>query len=211
MISATKDAGSIWSVGDEKVYTTKGGGMYSPRDVVVEIVGFNHDDLASGGKAGISIACKGVPSELMLYDSSDYIDTNLYNALDLDEGSIGQEIPDEMRAVIKPVIKKCSSGYVISTYNLYLWPFSITEIFGDGKNVDGMVFSGEGARYPIFTSQESVKKKQDTDGVLGEYMAYFMRSLKSTQQVMYVTENGDVSYQLTNYHPQKGVTYGFCV
>ena len=211
MISATKDADSVWSVGDTKTFTTKGGGMYSPRDVVVEIIGFNHDDLSSGGKAGISIACKGVPSEIMLYDSGDYIDTNIYEALDLDEGSVGQEIPNEMRAVIKPVVKKCSSGYVISTYNLYLWPFSITEIFGDGKNVDGMVFSGEGARYPVFTSQESVKKKKDTNGVLGEYTAYFMRSLKSTQQVMYVTETGDVSYQITNDHPQKGVAYGFCV
>lgn len=211
LISSTKDADSIWSVGDTKTFTTKGGGMYSPRDVVVEIIGFNHDDLSSDGKAGISIACKGVPSEIMLYNSGDYDDTNIYEALDLDEGSIGQQIPDEMRAVIKPVVKKCSSGYVISTYNLYLWPFSITEIFGDGKNVDGMVFSGEGTRYPVFTSQESAKKKKDTDGVLGEYMAYFMRSLKSTQQVMYVTENGDVSYQLTNDHPQKGVTYGFCV
>lgn len=211
MISATKDADSIWSVGDTKTFTTKGEGMISARNVLIEIIGFNHDDLASGGKAGISIACKGVPSEIMLYDSRDYIDTNIYEALDIDGGSIGQEIPDEMRAVIKPVVKKCSSGNVISTYDLYLWPFSITEIFGDGKVVDGMSFSGQGAKYPVFTSQESVKKKKDTDGVLGEYTAYFMRSLKNTQQVMYVTETGDVSYQNTNDHPQKGVTYGFCV
>lgn len=154
-------AASVFKVGDEKQITLTTGEI-----VTMVILGFDHDDLASGGgKAGITLGTKNslATSYAMNSASKTYDGNSGYNAggwLNSDMRNttmplIKGYLPSEVQDVIKTVKKKTSKGTQLSTLletedDLFL--FSQEEVMGTinlgttGQNS----FSGEGIQYEYF-------------------------------------------------------------
>lgn len=154
-------AASVFKVGDEKQITLTTGEV-----VTMVILGFDHDDLASGGgKAGITLGTKNslATSYAMNSASKTYDGNSGYNAggwLNSDMRNttmplIKGYLPSEIQDVIKTVKKKTSKGTSLSTLletedDLFL--FSQEEVMGTinytttGQNS----FSGEGTQYEYF-------------------------------------------------------------
>ena len=101
-IAAASEAGvaaSTWSVGDTKNITVGG------ETLTVEIVGFNHDDLASGGKAGITFGLKNLMANTRQMNSSNtnaggFTGSDMYDWL---QGTLLNSLPSDLRAVLKSV------------------------------------------------------------------------------------------------------------
>lgn len=162
-IKAVSEAGlasSLWNVGDEKQITLTTG-----ETVTMVILGFDHDDLASGGKAGITLGTKNclATSYVMNSASKTYDGNSGYNAggwLNSDMRNttmplIKGYLPSEVKNVIKTVKKKTSKGTLLSTLletNDELFLFSLEEVMGTinysttGQNS----FAGEGTQYEYF-------------------------------------------------------------
>lgn len=159
-LSESGYAASVFKVGDEKQITLTTGEV-----VTMVILGFDHDDLASGGKAGITLGTKNslATAYAMNSASKTYDGNSGYNAggwLNSDMRNttmplIKGYLPSEVQDVIKTVKKKTSKGTTLSTLletedDLFL--FSQEEVMGTinysttGQNS----FSGEGTQYEYF-------------------------------------------------------------
>lgn len=160
-LSEAGRAASVFNVGDEKQITLATGEV-----VTMVILGFDHDDLVSGGgKAGITLGTKNslATSYAMNPASKTYDGNSGYNAggwLNSDMRNttmplIKGYLPSEVQDVIKTVKKKTSKGTKLSTLletedDLFL--FSQEEVMGTinysttGQNS----FSGEGTQYEYF-------------------------------------------------------------
>lgn len=152
-IAAASEAGvaaSTWSVGDTKNITVGG------ETLTVEIVGFNHDDLASGGKAGITFGLKNLMANTRQMNSSNtnaggFTGSDMYDWL---QGTLLNSLPSDLRAVLKSVNKKTSAGSQSSTINtnaMKIFLFSEIEIFGSVTYSK----SGEGSQYSRFATTSS--------------------------------------------------------
>lgn len=165
-------AASVFKVGDEKQITLTTG-----ETVTMVILGFDHDDLASGGKAGITLGTKNslATSYAMNSASKTYDGNSGYNAggwLNSDMRNttmplIKGYLPSEVQAVIKTVKKKTSKGTKLSTLletedDLFL--FAQEEVMGTinytttGQNS----FSGEGTQYEYFKNATIPKPTSGT-------------------------------------------------
>ena len=151
-ISAMGIASAFWKVGDEKeVELTTG------EKITMVILGFNHDDLTAGGKAGITFGMKNCLATNYAMNSSS---TNAGGWKSSQMRTSTMEtlyglLPAEVKAVIKPVDKKTSAGSSSSTIDTTsdkLFLFSQEEVMGTinytttGQNS----FSGEGSQYEYF-------------------------------------------------------------
>ena len=136
-ISASGEAENTFAVGDTKEITYNGSTMQ------LMIAGFNHDDLADGsGKAGISIVFNNLTTNKVTRSKA----TDEYNSYDKlsayinrnSSASVWYYLPETLKAVIKPVIKryvpesKTSSGLLTdadtTTISEKLWCLSAGEM-----------------------------------------------------------------------------------
>lgn len=181
----------------------------------IELVDFNHDDLADGsGKASISWIVKEVPSKLVTANQSvtnvggwegsalrTHVKNIIYNAL-----------PDDLKAIVKPVIKKASAGaksteIIESTDSV--WIPAIVEIDGTYTNATTYpVYAQEGSTYAAYTSKNKRIKYNST----GEsYVNYWTRSadVGSVNSFHCVYNNGAISSFGADF--PMGVAFGFCI
>lgn len=145
ILAENGDARNIFSVGDEKTINLTNG-----TEVTLVILGFNHDDLTSGGKAGITIGTK------------ELLPTSYYNAMNGSNTNIGgwndsrmrtstmatilSQLPNDLQEAIKFVDKKTTKGgkttsIITSSDKLFL----LSEVEIDGTEEDG--YTGEGEQY----------------------------------------------------------------
>ena len=206
-IAAASEAGvaaSTWSVGDTKNITVGG------ETLTVEIVGFNHDDLASGGKAGITFGLKNLMANTRQMNSSNtnaggFTGSDMYDWL---QGTLLNSLPSDLRAVLKSVNKKTSAGSQSSTINtnaMKIFLFSEIEIFGSVTYSK----SGEGSQYSRFATASS-RIKYLSNGS-GSADAWWERSPcgYNSNDFCYVGSDGVASnYSASN---SWGVCFGFCV
>lgn len=206
-IAAASEAGvaaSTWSVGDTKNITVGG------ETLTVEIVGFNHDDLASGGKAGITFGLKNLMANTRQMNSSNtnaggFTGSDMYDWL---QGTLLNSLPSDLRAVLKSVNKKTSAGSQSSTINtnaMKIFLFSEIEIFGSVTYSK----SGEGSQYSRFaTASSRIKYLSNGSGSAdswwerspyGNYSGYFC----------YVNSYGGAN--ASSASNSWGVCFGFCV
>lgn len=206
-IAAASEAGvaaSTWSVGDTKNITVGG------ETLTVEIVGFNHDDLASGGKAGITFGLKNLMASIRRMNASKtnnggFTGSEMYSWL---QNTLLPTLPSDLQTVLKSVNKKTSAGsqsLTINTNSMKLFLFSEIEIFGS------TTFSraGEGSQYSYFaTAANRIKYLANGTGSAnwwwersphGNDFNYFCR----------VSSVGNASYNDAN--SAGGVYFGFCV
>lgn len=150
-------AHQVWKVGDtKKIPLTTG------EDIVVEIWGFNHDKLTAGGRAPISFGLKEALATAYRMNAQN---TNVGGWESCEMRTVTLEtiynyLPDEVKAVIKPVDKLTSEGDTsdsIVTTSDKLWLPSHDEVFGTnlGQTNDYMrSFPGEGHQYEYFAEAE---------------------------------------------------------
>ena len=206
-IAAASEAGvaaSTWSVGDTKNITVGG------ETLTVEIVGFNHDDLASGGKAGITFGLKNLMANTRQMNSSNtnaggFTGSDMYDWL---QGTLLNSLPSDLRAVLKSVNKKTSAGSQSSTINtnaMKIFLFSEIEIFGSVTYSK----SGEGSQYSRFATASS-RIKYLSNGS-GSADIWWERSPNGNNSNIFcnVYSNGYANYDYAGY--SGGVCFGFCV
>ena len=175
---------------------------------VVEIIGINHDDLADGsGKAGITFSLQNCLNTLYAMNLTttnvgswrdSYMRSNL-------QTNIFDQLENDLKAVIKPIIKKTSAGdrnsTIVSTVDT-LFLFSESEIFGQASQS----YAGEGNLYFFFTTTaKRIKRLGSTARI------WWLRS-PSTKQgsyFCYVSDKGEPGVSSTA--GESGVAFGFCV
>ena len=206
-IAAASEAGvaaSTWSVGDTKNITVGG------ETLTVEIVGFNHDDLASGGKAGITFGLKNLMANTRQMNSSNtnaggFTGSDMYDWL---QGTLLNSLPSDLRAVLKSVNKKTSAGSQSSTINtnaMKIFLFSEIEIFG----LVTYSKSGEGSQYSRFATASS-RIKYLSNGS-GSANIWWERSPYGNNSDSFCAVNSGGGANYTSANASRGVCFGFCV
>jgi len=217
-ISAAGKAAEKFCIGDEKTET-----LYTGEKVTFVIVGFNHDRLEKGGRAGITFGLKNL------------LDGNYeMNAEYTNEGGwrvskmrnvymqrIFQLLPSELRDYIKPVIKTTGTGGRASedleqtVDKLFL--FSGNEVYGIGEYkefagdeyFDGpeeLAVAGEGAQYPYFIDPENRVRYSR-----GDQVYWWLRSPHFGDDIFfcYVDRGGEM--ECKSAQAREGIRFGFCI
>lgn len=191
-----------FNIGDTKNVTI-GSATY-----VVEIVGFLHDDRVDGsGKAGLTFGLKDCLNTAYQMNSSDTNDGGwgscaLRATL---RGDIWNQLPSDLRGVIKEVTKKTSAGNLSSTINSIsdtLFLFAEKEIFGSTQ----YSVNGEGTQYARFTASNTRIKKRN-----GSATSWWLRSPHSNVRNGFcaLTAQGAAAYGYAS--ESFGVCFGFCI
>lgn len=202
-VSKAGVASQFFSVGDTKNITVNG------ETLTMEIVGFNHDNLTGGGKAGITFGMKHLMKDSRRMNASNtnqggwtgsemysWLTTTCYNGL-----------PADLRSIIRAVDKKTSAGggsSTIKTNSMKIFLFSEKEVGLSSYSV-----TGEGEKYARFTGN-SVRTKKMSNGSGSAYW-WWLRSpgSGSTGSFCSVSSGGAANYNGAG--DTSGVCFGFCV
>lgn len=200
-------ASQLFSVNDTKKLPLSGNYNYQ---ITMEILGFNHDDLASGGKAGITFACKNCMNENKRMNSranNYFVETELYETLN---GAIFNSFPQEVRNGIKTVKKKSSeinSEYGnnrVSTDEMKVFLLSDSELGVPHPDVPG-----QGDCYAKFVNNDSRKKGFENNPTQNKI--YWTRSFNITQSYEMFAIGADGTKTSEVVDDARGVCFGFCV
>lgn len=205
-IKAVADAGlasEYWAVGDTKDIVVSG------ETLTMEIVGFDHDDLPNGGKAGITFGTKNLMANERTMNSTNtnvdgFTGTDMYAWL---QGELFSSLPSDLQSVIETVNKKTSAGNMSDTINtnaMKIFLFSEVELFG--SVIESKI--GEGSLYSHFSIASNRVKYSNVSGYVYEWWerspaAYNAASFCS------VSEGGGANASGPTY--SMGVCFGFCV
>lgn len=194
-------AKNYFAIGDRKTVNI-GGTNYQ-----VQIIGFDHDDLTSGGKAGITfqmVDCLNATAQM----NSSNTNSGGWNssAMRSRMSTYLSQLPSALQSAIKTVSKKSgtgggsSSGTQTTSDKLFL--LSEIEIFG--KTTYSV--AGEGNQYEYYAAGNSTIKK-----VNGSANGWWERSPYSgnASDFCYVSSYGDATYNGAS--TSGGVSFGFCV
>lgn len=195
-------AQQYFKVGDQKSITVNGV-KYQTR-----IIGFNHDNLTSGGKAGITFQMVDCLNTTYNMESSN-INTNGWLNCAMRKThlrtTIWGQLESSLKSVIKTVNKLASAGNqsaTIQTAQDTLFLLSEVEIFGK------VTYSkaGEGSQYAYYAAGNSTIKK-----VNGSAYYWWERSPygSTTGNFCFVTGVGNANYNGAS--GAYGVSFGFCV
>lgn len=213
-IAALSESGSAdkyFSVGDEKTISLTTG-----EQVTLVILGFDHDDLTGGGKAGMTIGMKNLLAT-----------TYRMNATATNEGgwdesemrtstmaTLLSQLPSDLQGVIKQVNKKATAGGAstsITTSADKLWLLAEVEV--DGTTSAG--YADEGEQYEYWKTVKDGTVAADRIKYLsngsGSAYIWWLRSprVSGSTSFRYFSSTGGVNYDAANV--TRGVSFGFCV
>lgn len=207
-VAAAGTAENYWKVGDEIDIVVNG------ETLTLQIYGFNHDNLTSGGKAGITFGMKHLMAETRQMNASKtnaggFTGSAMYDWL---ENTIFPALPEDLRSLIKPVDKKTSAGQqstTIKTESMKLFLFSPIE---NGLKTMTDVYKDEGETYPIFTDNASrIKNRANGAGSAGWWWERSPNAGYSTSFCS-VNSNGSAGNASYSYASDSyGVCFGFCI
>ena len=200
----------LYNVGDEKTIMLNDGEI-----VTFVILGFNHDDLTSGGKAGITLGTKGLLQDGTIANEEQtneggWADSYMRN---ITMGEIFDRLPTELQAVIKTVNKSSTIGTgstdtVITADKLFM--FARTEL--DGITEAGYV--DEGTQYEYWvdknTNNDRMKRTPSGDTVGGIYRLRSASTFASARGFIAVNPNGGFNTG-TGSTQSMSIYFGFCV
>ncbi len=201
-ISELGMAQQFFQVGDQKSITVNGV-KYQTR-----IIGFNHDNLTSGGKAGITFQMVDCLNTTYNMESSN---TNANGWLNCAmrkthlRTTIWGQLESSLKSVIKTVNKLASSGNqsaTIQTAQDTLFLLSEVEIFGK------VTYSkaGEGSQYAYYAAGNSTIKK-----VNGSADYWWERSPHGSNSTTFCTVGSAGTANYNSASTTGGVAFGFCV
>jgi hypothetical protein len=213
-IAALSESGSAdkyFSVGDEKTISLTTG-----EQVTLVILGFDHDNLTGGGKAGMSIGMKNLLATKYRmnatatneggWDESEMRTSTMATLL--------SQFPSDLQSVIKQVNKKATAGGAstsITTSADKLWLFAEVEI--DGTTSAGYADEGEQYEYWKTVKDGTVaddRKKYLSNGS-GSAYNWWLRSpnVSYSSDFRSFNSTGGVANYYASY--TYGVSFGFCV
>jgi hypothetical protein len=208
-MSESGRASEAFAIGDTKTIqiTAKDGSVI---ETLIQIVGFNHDDLADGtGKAGISL--------ITTYALHHYIFSDDYrcmcptrfvtpNKRYLGDGGVNEFLNDtvynslseNLRSYIKAVTKTLCNQYSgssteLSTVDAKIWLPGVSEITTERENTSSTNVKVDGILYEYFETAENRKKYIQTlaDGVTDSYQYDGVRTAYVTRSMGYVDNSPD--------------------
>lgn len=202
--SAAGKASQLWSVGDTKDITV------GSETLTLVIMGFNHDDLASGGKAGITFGMKNLMATTRRMNASNtnsggFTGSEMYSWL---QNTLLPTLPSDLQTVLKSVNKKTSAGSQSSTINtnsMKLFLFSEIEIFGSTTYSK----AGEGSQYSYFATAAN-RIKYLSNGAGSAYW-WWERSPHGSYSGSFCVVSGNGSAYNDGASGTGGVCFGFCV
>lgn len=227
-LSVGGSAKTYFSVGDEKTIELTTG-----EQVTLVILGFNHDDLTSGGKAGITIGMKELLATTYQMDPSNtnqggWDDSEMRTST---MATLLSQLPADLRNVIKQVNKKATAGSqhtTITTSADKLFLFALAELASKtglensaGENIkdNAATYEQEGTQYEYFKNTVGdadlwkdcpalVKKLSNGGGSVNKWL---LRSpvLNDFNRFWFVNLSGKVG--ITVASGSSGVSFGFCV
>lgn len=238
-VSESGKASRHFTIGDTKDITISvGSGVVT---VPVKIIAFDHDNLADGsGKAGITVFCaKAFHPETITSPDMHTTNTNsggwssCWARTAFNSGKYYNAIPEEIKEVVKPVLKISDAGSKSSTLKTTtdkFWLMSATEA---GYTKSDYSATGQGTRYSLFSAASNYQLlstklllqdvNSEFNGSRSGYTSYFLRSAykSSTQKYLTIGESSNYqSYaQLGNaaaYNSSAsirsiGFAFGFCI
>lgn len=213
-IAALSESGSAdkyFSVGDEKTISLTTG-----EQVTFVILGFDHDDLTSGGKAGMTIGMKN------LLATTYRMNATVTNAGGWDESEMRtstmatllSQLPSDLQGVIKQVNKKATAGSQstsITTSADKLWLLAEVEV--DGTTSAG--YADEGEQYEYWKTVKDGTVAADRIKYLsngsGSAYAWWLRSpyVSGSSGFRCIVSTGYVGG--SGADATRGVSFGFCV
>lgn len=194
-------AQQFFKVGDSKTVNI-GGTNYE-----VQIIGFNHDDKVSGGKAAYSFQLVDCLNQTQQMNTSN-TNTGGWNgsAMRGRMSTYKSQLPAALRNVIKTVKKKSGTGGGSSSgtqqTNDDLFLLSEIEIFGTTT----YSVAGEGTQYEWYKAGNSRIKK-----VNGSADTWWERSPYSGNTLYFCTVNSSGNAYNYTAGYSYGVSFGFCV
>lgn len=194
-------AQQFFKVGDSKTVNI-GGTNYE-----VQIIGFNHDDKVSGGKAAYSFQLVDCLNQTQQMNTSN-TNTGGWNgsAMRGRMSTYKSQLPAALRNVIKTVKKKSGTGGGSSSgtqqTNDDLFLLSEIEIFGTTT----YSVAGEGTQYEWYKAGNSRIKK-----VNGSANYWWERSPYSGNTSSFCSVRSSGSADTANATASSGVSFGFCV
>lgn len=194
-------AQQFFKVGDSKTVNI-GGTNYE-----VQIIGFNHDDKVSGGKAAYSFQLVDCLNQTQQMNTSN-TNTGGWNgsAMRGRMSTYKSQLPAALRNVIKTVKKKSGTGGGSSSgtqqTNDDLFLLSEIEIFGTTT----YSVAGEGTQYEWYKAGNSRIKK-----VNGSADFWWERSPGSGNTNYFCAVNSSGDANRNNANISNGVSFGFCV
>ena len=194
-------AQQFFKVGDSKTVNI-GGTNYE-----VQIIGFNHDDKVSGGKAAYSFQLMDCLNQTQQMNTSN-TNTGSWNgsAMRGRMSTYKSQLPAALRNVIKTVKKKSGTGGGSSSgtqqTNDDLFLLSEIEIFGTTT----YSVAGEGTQYEWYKAGNRRIKK-----VNGSAYYWWERSPYSGSTDGFCSVNGSGSANCSSAAYSSGVSFGFCV
>ena len=213
-IAALSESGSAdkyFSVGDEKTISLTTG-----EQVTFVILGFDHDDLTSGGKAGMTIGMKNLLATTYRMNATGT------NAGGWDESEMRtstmatllSQLPSDLQGVIKQVNKKATAGSQstsITTSADKLWLLAEVEV--DGTTSAG--YADEGEQYEYWKTVKDGTVAADRIKYLsngsGSADGWWLRSpsVSRSNGFRCIASTGSVNNSSAN--STRGVSFGFCV
>lgn len=203
-VGAAGAATSAFSRGDKKNITING------ETITIRLEDFNHDDLVSGGKAPMTFMMNDLLATTYNMNSSN-TNTGGWNssAMRTRMSTFLNQLPADLRAVIKPVKKKTTSGNqstTIQTTNDSLWLASCVEV---GLETTGTGYKDEGVTYPLFVDNASRIKKLSNGAGSANY--WWLRSPYTGNTTNFRRVSTDGSGNGGSASHTFGVCLGLCV
>ena len=208
-ISESGNAAAAFKVGDEKTITLSTG-----EEVTLVILGFNHDDVTSGGKAGITFGMKNLlATKYPMNSSSDNTggwDKSVMRTSTM--ATLLGQLPADLQAAIKAVNKKASAGAQstsITTSSDKLFLLAEIEVFGSKS----YSVTGEGTQYAYYrdianTASARIKKLSNGSGSANNW---WLRSPYVSNSTYFCGVNTSGIADNYNASNSNGVAFGFCV
>lgn len=195
-------ASTKWAVGDEKNITLTTG-----EEITVQILGFNHDDLVAGGKAGITFGMKNLLGKDNVAETSKMMSSagsnNYWSSSVMRQTTLSNiltRLPDDLKDVIISCKKKTMLGKnntSIGTNIEVLFLFAPVELNG----TTSAPLSNEGTQYEYYKTHGYTKS-------YGSVTQYWLRSPYAANGFYDVTATGISHYSGTASY---GICFGFCV
>ena len=195
-----------WAVGDEKEIM-----LINGRATTLQIYGIRHDDLPEGGKASFTLGMKHLSwwrmhMNLSNTNEGSFVASDMYAWL---SGTAVMLLPADLRAIIKPVVKRTASGnlsQVIQADNLPIFLFAEIETLGTST----ISSVGEGSRYEIFTKGLTSLIKHEHNGT-GPAREWWLRSPNRGNSNTFATINASGNVSSVNAGMSRDMCFGLCI
>lgn len=213
-LSETGEAENLWHIGNEKNITLPTGEI-----LTTQIYDFNHDDLTSGDKVGITFGLKYVMKKPYRFNTNSttsadhiYTSSSIYSYLQSDIlDLLPLDLTSNMKLVNKTtvnIIYTQSNSYSMteSTDSTKIFLFSEAECFTSDT---GYTFSSEGTVYKIFENYNFRKKPMDSFPSNAPAWMFRSGSKGNRGYIRIMQYNGtSANAQQTGSY---GINFGFCI